>query len=120
MFGGLGQAERTLCRSAASAPTMSFSRSLIMRRSAYSCWIRNCRGRVLPELKAALARCTTSLILFMVPGERCSALEQGRRRALRSNEAWEEEDFYRIAGKMACFCLCSSLTQTPGPFWPSG
>lgn len=71
----------TLWRSAVSAPAMSFSRSLIMRRSPSSCWIRNCRGRVLPELKAALARCTTSLILLMVPGERERSKEDRRGRA---------------------------------------
>ena len=59
---------RTLWRSAASAPTRSFSRSRIRRRSPSSCWMRNWSGRVRPELKAALARCTTSLIALMVPG----------------------------------------------------
>lgn len=59
---------RTLWRSAASAPTRSFSRSRIRRRSPSSCWTRNWSGRVRPELKAALARCTTSLIALMVPG----------------------------------------------------
>lgn len=61
--------QRTLCRSEASAPEMLFRLSLIMRSSASSCWIRNCSGRVLPELKASRARFTVLLILLIVTGE---------------------------------------------------
>lgn len=57
-------------RSACSASTMSFSRSLIKRPNASSCCVRNSKERVLPELKAFRARCTTSLILLMIPRER--------------------------------------------------
>lgn len=68
LFGRWGP--RTLFRSACSASTMSFSRSLIKRPNASSCCVRNSKERVLPELKAFRARCTTSLILLMVPKER--------------------------------------------------
>lgn len=140
---GVGGGARTLWRSAASASAMSFSRSLIMRRSASSCWIRNCRGRVLPEWKAALARCTTSLILLMVPEGRQhlgagqdDGLRPAPRPITRTCGHWgprgqhphcssnglilqEEEDLPGSAGDEAFFGLCCSLTQMPGPFWPA-
>lgn len=140
---GVGCGACTLWRSAASASAMSFSRSLIMRRSASSCWIRNCRGRVLPEWKAALARCTTSLILLMVPEGRQhlgagqdDGLRPAPRPITRTCGHWgprgqhphcssnglilqEEEDLPGSAGDEAFFGLCCSLTQMPGPFWPA-
>lgn len=126
---------RTLWRSAVSAPAMSFSCSLIMRRSASRCWIRNCSGRVLPKLKAALARCTTSPILLMVPGDRehlgageedgriphhqdLGAAEAASSLLLRRVSFVRRERSPRRAGETAFFCLLSSLAQLSGPPGP--
>ena len=118
-----GWSGRTLRRSAASAPTRSFSRSRIRRRSPSSCWTRHWSGRVLPALKAALARCTTSLTVLMVPEDRellgAGRSPQGSTHPLagvpraaptrtdnfigRGRSPWEHRE-------MASFCLLSSLT----------